>query len=159
MATTAVDAEVEPPAAETTLKEIDFDSNRFSMGAAEEISSPLSDGEVFAAEVTVAEPKANEDVDSFYGSDKEIDSEVVFSHTDSSSSSSSSSESDIEPDRTQQVKIDFFKRVKPFLNFNFWHWFSIAEKRRIARHCCARVSARERDCRIQCGSEAHVTED
>ncbi|EFX89386.1 dystrophin [Daphnia pulex] len=105
-ATTTADTEVEPPAAVTTLQEIDADLNRLvaSMEAAEEISTPHSDGEVFAAGVIVAESKANEDVDSFYGSDKEIDSEVVFSHTDSSSSSSSSSESDIEPDQTQQKK-------------------------------------------------------
>ncbi|XP_046644687.1 utrophin-like isoform X8 [Daphnia pulicaria] len=104
-ATTTADTEVEPPAAVTTLQEIDADLNRLvaSMEAAEEIST-LSDGEVFAAGVIVAESKANEDVDSFYGSDKEIDSEVVFSHTDSSSSSSSSSESDIEPDQTEQQK-------------------------------------------------------
>jgi prolactin regulatory element-binding protein len=121
-ATTTADTEVEPPAAVTTLQEIDADLNRLvaSMEAAEEIST-LSDGEVFAAGVIVAESKANEDVDSFYGSDKEIDSEVVFSHTDSSSSSSSSSESDIEPDQTQQVKSRFFfhPNKSNLLHFNF----------------------------------------
>ena len=112
MATTTAatsDMEVEPPAAVTTLKEIDADLNRLaaSMEATEEVSTQLLDGEVFAAVAIVAESKTNEDVDSFYGSDKEVDNEVVFSHTDSSSSSSSSSESDIEPDQTQQVEINF----------------------------------------------------
>jgi hypothetical protein len=111
MATTTAatsDMEVEPPAAVTTLQEIDADLNRLvaSMEATEEVSTPILDGEVFAAVAIVAESKTNEDVDSFYGSDKEVDNEVVFSHTDSSSSSSSSSESDIEPDQTQQVKIN-----------------------------------------------------
>lgn len=74
------------------------------------VTTPLSDdGEVFTVQETQvkADSKTNEDVDSFYGSDKEVDGEVVFSHTDSSSGSSSSSDSDVEPEKRQQV-VDYF---------------------------------------------------
>lgn len=66
------------------------------------LSSPMSDGEVFAPGSA-----NNEDEDSFYGSDKEVDGEVVFSHTDTSPSSTSSSGSDVEPDRKLKEVILF----------------------------------------------------
>ncbi|KAI9557614.1 dystrophin [Daphnia sinensis] len=102
MATSAADAQEDPS---TTLQEIDADLNRLvaSMESAEQV---CPDGDVFAAVANVSESKAIEDVDSFYGSDKEVDSEVVFSHTDSSSSSSSSSESDVEPETIQKLEIE-----------------------------------------------------
>uniref|UniRef100_A0A0N8BMF8 Dystrophin major muscle n=2 Tax=Daphnia magna TaxID=35525 RepID=A0A0N8BMF8_9CRUS len=103
MATETAGAHQDPSVA---LQEIDADLNRLvaSMEAAEQVCSDA--GDVFAAVATVSESKGSEDVDSFYGSDKEVDSEVVFSHTDSSSSSSSSSESDVEPETTQKQEIE-----------------------------------------------------
>ena len=110
MATSTSDMEAEKVEDQpATLQEIDAQLDRLVVSmesAQEEVASPVSDGEVFIAIATAADPKANEDVDSFYGSDKEIDGEVVFSHTDSSPSSSSSSDSDVEPERKpQQVSI------------------------------------------------------
>lgn len=61
------------------------------------LSSQVSDGEVFIDQAQpIAENEANEDDDSFYGSDKEVDGEIEFSQTESArSSSSSSSDSDV----------------------------------------------------------------
>ena len=65
--------------------------------------SPVSDSEVFLMDNepsrgSTTEEKRIDDDDSFYGSDKEVDEVVEFSHTDSSSSSSSASESEVEAD-------------------------------------------------------------
>lgn len=83
---------------------------------AEAVITPMStDGEVFS----VGNPPAanNEDADSFYGSDKEVDGEVIFSHTDTSPSGTSSSGSDVESDRKQiQVRICYSViHVRPLL--------------------------------------------
>lgn len=70
-----------------------------------EMPSPMSDTaateEVFL-ETAGADEKDRDD-DSFYGSDKEVDGEVEFSHTDTSPSGASSSESDAES--TMRVKV------------------------------------------------------
>jgi len=62
--------------------------------------TPVSDGEVFIvdddgpADDVLQKRKDVEEVDSFFGSDKEVDEAVEFSHTDSSSSSSSTNGSE-----------------------------------------------------------------
>ena len=68
--------------------------------------TPVSDGEVFIAEEPedVSQKRKDDEVDSFYGSDKEVDEAVEFSHTDSSSSNGSASESEIEPERKSEAQ-------------------------------------------------------
>lgn len=87
------------------------------------LSAPISDGDVFVTNVAQVKPDSkgnHEDEDSFYGSDKEIDGEVVFSHTDSStSSSSSSSGSDIESvEPVVEAQLIIYSISILFNNFN-----------------------------------------
>ena len=72
----------------------------------DELPSPVSpDSEdVFIETVDRQDEEKDRDDDSFYGSDKEVDGEVEFSHTDTSPSGASSSESDAESTMRAQVK-------------------------------------------------------
>lgn len=79
------------------------------------LSSPTSDGEVFSSGAA-----NQDDEDSFYGSDKEMDGEVVFSHTESSHSGTTSSGSDVEPDKKQTaVNYCLFFLRTPMCNDGF----------------------------------------
>jgi len=68
--------------------------------------TPVSDGEVFIPEepADLSQKRKDDEMDSFYGSDKEVDEAVEFSHTDSSSSSSSASESEVEPESKSELR-------------------------------------------------------
>lgn len=73
--------------------------------AMKEMPSPVTDTEdVFVETADREDEEKDRDDDSFYGSDKEVDGEVEFSHTDTSPSGASSSESDAESAMRAQVK-------------------------------------------------------
>ena len=80
--------------------------------------SPVSDGEVFMSNSNSSPTdKANDDDDSFYGSDKEVDEAVEFSHTDSAASNSSASESEMESDKRAEL-VHQVRRVHMSLIFS-----------------------------------------